>query len=157
MALFRKQTLGHIGVDKLLLENICNFYVKKISYSGGPMTTPLSSQIARTKEPKQRRRSVAGLLQSLAPIQAAGCWSSFSNWAGLWWLLILLSPGQLQLSAGWKKKVCRCHGECGLARAKDSIGAVSHHYWSSLRSNAFLFLSAGTHLLKSLWKWPSRR
>ena len=29
MALFRKQTLGHIGVDKLLLENICNFYVKK--------------------------------------------------------------------------------------------------------------------------------
>lgn len=29
MALFRKQTLGHIGMDKLLLENICNFYVKK--------------------------------------------------------------------------------------------------------------------------------
>ena len=53
-----------------------------------------------------------------------------------------------------KKKVCRCHGRCRLARAKDSIGAVSHHYWSTLEffdvKCGFLFLAGGTPLLKSL-------
>ena len=160
--LFRKQLLGHIGVDKLVLENIYwissgDFSPTQVVDPGRPHSHP------RLQGPRNPDRGGDLWQDCSSPwppswLQDADPASAIGQSLGGCWSFCRLANSSFHQDG--KKKVCRCHGRCRLARAKDSIGAVSHHYWSWHFFDVkcgFLFLAGGTPLLKSLWRSRNRR